>query len=85
VTNVARHASATRLTIRVARSRELDAGDAVTLSITDDGRGAELGETHDGLGLIGMRERVEMLGGQLHIATSPGRGFDLLARIPVSD
>jgi signal transduction histidine kinase len=36
-----------------------------------------------GLGLLGMRERLEMLGGQLDITAEPGRGFNIRARIPM--
>lgn len=86
VTNVSRHAGATRLAIRVTRIGASDDGsDAVTFSITDDGRGADLNESPSGLGLIGMRERVEMLGGQLRVTTGPGQGFSIDARIPVDN
>ena len=85
LTNVSRHAQAGHLAIRVARQGgpPADDSDAVTFSITDDGRGADPAEHHTGLGLVGMRERVEMLGGQWRITTVPGRGFSLFARIPV--
>lgn len=84
LTNVSRHAQAGHVVIRVSRSGPpKEAADAVTLNISDDGRGADPGETHAGLGLIGMRERVEMLGGLWRITTAPGQGFNLFARIPV--
>jgi len=85
LTNVSRHAQAAHVAIRVSRSvPPVEVADAVTLEISDDGRGADPGEAHAGLGLIGMRERVEMLGGQWRSTTSPGQGFSLFARIPVS-
>jgi two-component system sensor histidine kinase UhpB len=85
LTNVSRHAQAGNVSIRLSRSGPpMEATDAVTFNISDDGRGANPGETHGGLGLVGMRERVEMLGGQWRITTSPGQGFSLFARIPVS-
>lgn len=84
LTNVSRHAQAGRLAIRVSRSGPpCDVSDAVTFSITDDGRGTDPTENHSGLGLIGMRERVEMLGGQWRVTTGRGQGFSLFARIPV--
>jgi signal transduction histidine kinase len=84
LTNVSRHARAKHLAIRVTRSSPPDdVSDAVTFSVDDDGDGANLSETHGGLGLIGMRERVEMLGGQWRVTTGQGRGFNLFARIPV--
>lgn len=84
LTNVSRHAQANSLAIRVSRrGPPTDDSDAVTVSITDDGRGTDPAENHAGLGLIGMRERVEMLGGQWSITTGRGQGFSLFARIPV--
>jgi two-component system, NarL family, sensor histidine kinase UhpB len=84
VTNVSRHAAATRLEIRIRRAGSAAEGsDAVTLDISDDGRGADPGESPSGLGLIGMRERVEMLGGRLGVTTAPGLGFSIAASIPV--
>lgn len=86
LTNASRHAQAGHLAIRVARTRPpADVSDAVTFSITDDGRGTDPNESHAGLGLIGMRERVEMLGGQWQVTTGLGQGFSLFARIPVGD
>jgi signal transduction histidine kinase len=84
LTNVSRHARAGHVAVRVSRaSPPADTTDAVTFSIRDDGRGADPDQVHVGLGLIGMRERVEMLGGQWRITTGPGQGFNILARIPV--
>lgn len=86
LTNVSRHAEAGNVAIRVARAGPpTDVSDAVTFSVTDDGRGIDPSETHSGLGLIGMRERVDMLGGQWQITTGRGQGFSLFARIPVDD
>lgn len=86
LTNIARHAHAGHVAIRVARgAAAADASDAVTFSISDDGRGADPAQPHAGLGLIGMRERVEMLGGQWRITTGRDQGFGLFARIPVGE
>lgn len=86
LTNVSRHAQAEHVAIRVSRTSPATEGaDAVTFSICDDGRGADPNETNAGLGLVGMRERVEMLGGQWRIATTRGQGFNLFARIPIDD
>ncbi|MDY6945588.1 MAG: sensor histidine kinase [Pseudomonadota bacterium] len=86
LTNVSRHAQARHLAIRVSRTRPpADVSDAVTFSITDDGRGTDPNEMNAGLGLVGMRERVEMLGGQWRVSTGLGQGFSLCARIPVSE
>lgn len=86
LTNVSRHAQAGHLAIRVTRTgASADAADSVTFAISDDGQGTDPDETHAGLGLIGMRERVEMLGGQWRTTTGRGQGFSLFARIPVVD
>jgi signal transduction histidine kinase len=86
MTNVFRHAGAARVEIRVARTGlPADGSDAVTFSISDDGRGVDRSETRSGLGLIGMRERIEMLGGQSHVTSAPGQGFKVVARIPVNN
>jgi two-component system, NarL family, sensor histidine kinase UhpB len=59
--------------------------DEIVVTLADDGPGVDLGEPRNGLGLIGMRERVEALGGEFHIASRPGKGFLLCARIPAED
>ena len=76
VTNALRHAHAANLWIRVQRE-----GDHVTVDAHDDGRGAEM--PCAGLGLSGMRGRIEEMGGLLEIATAPERAFRLMARLPL--
>lgn len=82
VTNASRHARARHITVRAAR---VPAPDMVTVSVTDDGCGMDPGRPHAGLGLIGMRERVEMLGGEWSATTAPGKGFSIAARIPIGN
>ena len=84
ITNISRHAHARQVQIQVQRSAASlrGADDEIVFTLTDDGCGTDLSEHNRGLGLIGMRERVEMLGGQLHVTTAPGAGFGILARIP---
>ena len=76
VTNAARHSGAENLWITVKRS-----GDAFEVRARDDGRGR--GAAGDGFGLRGMRERIENAGGALTIESSTGRGFALIAFLPV--
>jgi two-component system sensor histidine kinase UhpB len=84
LTNVSRHARAQRVEVRLLRTRSTGPeGDEVVFSLVDDGCGTDLSASKSGLGLIGMRERVEMLGGQFHLTSEPARGFSVLARIPV--
>lgn len=85
MTNVCRHASADSVDIRIARVASPREPDEILFSIVDNGRGAQLNGPPSGLGLVGMRERVEMLGGELHIDSGPDRGFSIRARIPVSE
>ncbi|MDE3166825.1 MAG: MCP four helix bundle domain-containing protein [Acidobacteriota bacterium] len=75
--NVCRHANANHVAIG------LEAGDSqVTVTVRDDGRGFVPGRSN-GLGLIGMKERVDGLGGRLHIESSPGKGTLLEASLPL--
>jgi signal transduction histidine kinase len=75
LTNVTRHAGARSARVRLSYEK-----DEVTLAVSDDGRGAAT--TGAGFGLIGMRERVELLGGRLELRTSPGQGFSIEIRLP---
>ncbi|PZW70142.1 PAS domain S-box-containing protein [Pseudomonas sp. URMO17WK12:I1] len=81
LTNVMRHAEAHTVTVRL----ELQ-GDSLCLSISDDGRGFDpVGVRADSFGLVGMRERVLMLGGQLNLDSRPGEGTLLRVRVPLSE
>lgn len=84
LTNVARHAGATRVEVRIAATDgELE------LAVQDDGRGftAATGERAGAgrAGLAGMRERVVGAGGRLAITSEPGRGVRLEARLPLGE
>lgn len=83
LTNAARHARATRVQVEVQL-----AGPAVRAMVQDDGQGfdvdAALARRGDrGLGLIGMRERVDALGGALSIVSGRGQGTTLSVVIPL--
>lgn len=85
LTNVARHSGARRVDVRIVRGvADASRQDEILVEISDDGRGADPAGRDHGVGLIGMRERVEALGGHLHIDSRPGRGFTVRATIPVS-
>jgi two-component system sensor histidine kinase UhpB len=84
ITNVSRHAHAKRVEVLVTRTDpENGQPPQVRFSICDDGRGAVPEAPSTGLGLVGMRERVEMLGGQLKITTGAAQGFNVSAWIPL--
>ncbi len=79
LTNVTRHAGATRVSI------QLESGDAqITLVVKDNGRGItdEEIQRHGSFGLLGMKERVAMLGGALEVNGRPSEGTTLSIQIP---
>jgi signal transduction histidine kinase len=86
LTNVARHAVATRTDIDVARCNNTQCGDVVTVVVRDNGKGfaQQLERETTRLGLIGMRERVQALDGVLRIDSSPGEGVTVTAVVPVN-
>lgn len=85
LTNISRHAQAHRVFIHLERVGAADGtADSIQLTIHDDGVGANPNLANSGLGLIGMRERVELLSGHFEKDSAPGKGFTLNARLPVS-
>lgn len=86
ITNVARHAQASRLCVEISRASDHSqrGREIVLLTIEDNGSGSDPGRANAaGLGLIGMRERVEALHGSLRIDAHNKPGFRIEARIPV--
>lgn len=79
LTNVVKHADATRAEIVLA----LDDGQLVA-SVRDDGAGFDPAAPTRGFGLLGMRERVELAQGRLEVDATPGHGTMLRVRIPVA-
>jgi PAS domain S-box-containing protein len=82
LTNVAQHAQASRVKVGL---RKL--ADAVHLEISDNGKSFEPervlhARRNKRLGLLGMRERVEMVGGDFSVESAPGRGTTIRAQIP---
>ena len=55
-------------------------GDALRIEARDDGRGSAGADT--GFVIRGMRERITQAGGELHVATQPGQGFEVTALLP---
>ncbi|MGH8905491.1 MAG: sensor histidine kinase [Egibacteraceae bacterium] len=76
LTNVVRHAQATRASVAIS----YEPG-AVRIAVDDDGRGADRA-TANGHGLTGMRERAEAVGGWLEAGPGHDRGFRVRARLP---
>jgi two-component system sensor histidine kinase UhpB len=84
LTNVARHAQATRVEVRIVRRRQSERQEAIEVSIADNGRGTDLAAPRTGLGLVGMRERAAAIGGSLKLASQRGEGFIVTAWLPVA-
>jgi signal transduction histidine kinase len=84
LTNVSKFARRARVEIFVVRTAQPGTGtpDEIVVTMADDGPGADLSQDPAGLGLVGMRERVEALGGEFHVASEPQRGFLFCARLP---
>lgn len=85
LTNIARHAQATRVAIRIGRApaQPQDEGERIVAAIEDNGVGTGSARSAGGLGLIGMRERVEAVGGSLRVESPSSGGFLLRADIPL--
>ncbi len=78
--NIVKHANASNATIRIVRE-----GDHLRLTITDDGAGFDPDSVPRGhLGLIGMRQRIELVGGELRVESRIGHGTTIEASVPVS-
>jgi len=80
LTNVVKHAGADHVSIVVTRKPE-----SVVVMIEDDGRGFDLAQSSgDRLGLLGMRERVQLLDGSLVVEAAPGSGTTLIVELPLA-
>jgi signal transduction histidine kinase len=76
LTNAAKHAQASEVTVRA-----VDDGDALDISVCDDGVGGA--DFDNGSGLVGLTDRVEALDGRLHLVSPPEVGTSLSVSIPV--
>jgi PAS domain S-box-containing protein len=77
--NVSKHSMAQRAELRV-----LESGSQIEIEVSDDGVGFEPNLVREGFGLVGMRERVTLLGGTLRIDSERGSGTTVRAQIPLS-
>jgi len=80
LTNVSKHAEASSVRMTVSRPRP----DHLRLCVQDDGRGLAIGgDDKDGaFGLVGMRERMQLVGGTLQVTSTPGDGTMVEAEVP---
>ena len=84
LTNVARHSQATRVAISVSRESVHGRNDALRVRVKDNGKGLPMSDAMVArrFGLMGMRERVQALDGQLEISGKPGEGVLVEAVVP---
>ena len=85
LTNVAKHAEASRVKVRIQKL-----GDAIRMEIRDNGKSFDTKRerlTHlpKRLGLVGMKERVEMVGGNFSIKSEAGKGTTIQVQVPLGD
>ncbi len=83
IANVTRHSEARNVSIRLAR----DDREALRCVVKDDGKGFDTGilarAERKGLGLVGIRQRLDAVGGALEIRSQPGSGTELIVTIPM--
>jgi signal transduction histidine kinase len=80
LTNILKHANARHISVSIARR---DSG--VAAVIEDDGDGFDLRTVRDeGIGLLGMRERLALLDGRLEVESRPGAGTTVVAEVPLT-
>jgi signal transduction histidine kinase len=80
VNNAVKHAAADDIHVEVR-----DRGDEIIVRVRDEGRGFDPSRSTSGFGLVGMRERVELLGGTLDVESAPGGGTTVAVRLPAQD
>jgi len=84
LTNVAKHAQASQVSVRLQRDRpEPGSPTPLVLTIEDDGKGADASTSRGGVGLLGMRERALAAGGEFALSWRDGRGLRVEVRFPV--
>lgn len=79
LTNVAKHSHAAKASVVIKRR-----GNKISLIVEDNGRGIDLAtQKRTGLGLKGMRERADLLGGHVEIESAPGKGTTIYVTVPL--
>jgi two-component system, NarL family, sensor histidine kinase DevS len=80
LTNVAKHAGASRVEVSVREE-----SGKIEIVVRDDGEGFDPAASSGGRGLIGMRERIELLGGKIAVNSAPGDGTEIAATVPLGE
>jgi PAS domain S-box-containing protein len=77
LTNIMKHSQATKVKVKLQYRRG-----EINLSVSDNGHGIEETSQSDGLGLLGIRERLTLIGGTLEIQSKKGKGVQLIGCVP---
>ncbi|HET7417089.1 MAG TPA: GAF domain-containing protein [Solirubrobacterales bacterium] len=80
LTNVVKHAGASRVDLTAEEGEN-----EIRIAVVDDGDGFDPGAATAGRGLMGMRERIELLGGSIEVSSQPGEGTEVAARVPLQE
>jgi signal transduction histidine kinase len=80
ITNTLRHARADRFKIDLVFEVQ-----TIRLALRDDGIGFDPATRHDGFGLLGIKERVEAMGGTLRVQSAPEKGTAISVVLPLVD
>lgn len=80
---MAKHAHATEVNVALVREPGA-AGDALRITVADNGRGFDPAQVADGIGIAGMRERVAAYAGTFEVASVPGEGTAVTIRLPLA-
>ena len=79
INNITKHSGATKATIKIS-----GCGNCISLNIADNGIGFDAeGNGHKGNGIVNIRERVQLLSGEYHLYSAPGKGTRISIEIPV--
>ncbi len=84
LTNIVRHAQAKQASVGLEIEHQTKTGAVLRLQVIDDGQGCAIDSIKTGFGLLGMRERINSLGGEFTIQTRPQQGMCIIATIPLS-
>ena len=79
MTNVVKHANASKVSVRL----ETPFGGWFRLTVQDDGQGFTVEESSEGMGIVGMRDYAEAIGGECVILGAPGKGTQVAVTLPL--
>lgn len=80
LTNIVKHANASHVAVTATEGEG-----AIRIVVSDDGEGFDTASATAGRGLRGMRERIELLGGEIAVTSNPGDGTEITASVPLQD